>query len=154
MICICNLEHLNAESSPVLAWLARSTPAHLPGVSHDGINHVFPFVPEKALLAQSPHVIFHRLETDGEQENQVSMMRRLGRLLLKGDETLIVLGLNELSQLFNTAHYRLWCGNYDSWRELHTDYQVAFGEGVDGRKPLDELKSDARVRVKVWVDSA
>lgn len=139
----------SAATNAAAEWL-RSGPesSHMPGVSHDDANTVYAHTPPQDVIKNADSVI---LPVDIERDSE--LVAFIGYYLVNEPETVILGDRNTFIRLYRTPHWRLWCGKYESWRDLEDDHMLVFGEGVDGRAPLETLIAEAKTKIYNMVSS-
>lgn len=120
---------------------AQQSQANHPGACHDGVNHVYTWIsPEAEAIATT---------LPDELEDPAAY---IGHHLATQAAPLIA-PKAVLSALFRTPAWRLWCATYEDWRDLEQDHEAVFNVGVDGRKPIEELNTQARESIRQWGES-
>jgi len=112
--------------------------AQYPGVSHDGVNRIFPICLPDAV---NP-VLFEEVEG-------VDSMLAFGSLLFADDRA-----IHGEQSILGTLHthpmWRVWCGQYETVAELEVDYNVVFSEPLDTNLTLSELLANVRIQIKTF----
>lgn len=124
----------NSGTGPAADWLHGQD--HIPGVSHDGSNTVYPHTPPVELWGDYFEV------TPGMEPPE--LIQIVGQFLAAESGRLLVAPRDKLELLYALPHWRLWCANYV---DAVDDGQFAADKAAVGL-PAEMTKEEAKVAVK------
>lgn len=118
-------------------------------VSHDAKNRVFVDIPEDTADA----FFVPEVDENGDPLPLETLIVMVGGFLATDSTHALIATKQQLQTLFSTPHHRLWCAKYTDKDELEADYQTVFGEGVDNRKSIETLNSEARADILTMIQT-
>lgn len=92
----------NSGTGPAADWLHDQD--HIPGVSHDGSNTVYPHTPPAELWGD-----YFEVTTEMEPPELIQIV---GQFLAAESGRLLVAPREKLELLYDIPHWRLWCAAY------------------------------------------